>query len=308
MLSLFKQKINSQKLVPSSTKSCIPYQGNKKHFPSPTREWINSIYVFNKNSINLIPSTTNLVVKLIKSYFNLYNKHIESKMRTKVLSRRLRRLSSNKFYIGNGGFKHTNNKVSINLFVFNRQKTNYLLTLKKWYIKSLLLSFNKDSVQKQNLSLKLIKRLNIIKNKGIQTVLLVNKDKYSLIKGLNTVFVNNKYKVNEFKNFAEYTKNFYQNLIKKSLKKIRMYYYYKQLLYVNNSKMNYTYLHYLKKQLEKVYKKNVEFNIINLKKFYLNSDIISESIAVKISRNRRKLLRFINNLKNKIKVQKKEFF
>lgn len=46
-----------------------------------------------------------------------------------------------------------------------------------------------------------------------------------------------------------------------------MYFYYKQLLHINKSKLNYTYLQYLKKSLEKVYNKNVEFNIINLKNF-----------------------------------------
>ena len=106
-----------------------------KHFPSSVREWNNSIYVYNKNSLNLIPSTTLLVTNMIKSYFNLYNKRLELKMRTKRLLLRLRRLSSNKYYISNGGFKHTNNKVYINLYVFNRQKKNYLSTLKKWYLK-----------------------------------------------------------------------------------------------------------------------------------------------------------------------------
>lgn len=68
---------------------------------------------------------------MIKSYFNLYNRRLELKMRTKKLLLRLRRLSSNKYYISSGGFKHTNNKVCINLYVFNRQKNNYLLSLKK---------------------------------------------------------------------------------------------------------------------------------------------------------------------------------
>jgi hypothetical protein len=62
----------------------------------------------------------------------------------------------------------------------------------------------------------------------------------------------------------------------------------------------------LKKYLEKIYNKNVEFNLINIRRFYLNSDILSEAIILKIKKNRRKLLRFLNNLKKKIKIRNKK--
>jgi hypothetical protein len=57
-------------------------------------------------------------------------------MRTKRLLLRFRRLSSNKIYVSNGEFKHTNNKVVINLYLFNRQKYNYMLALKKLYLRT----------------------------------------------------------------------------------------------------------------------------------------------------------------------------
>jgi hypothetical protein len=74
---------------------------------------------------------------------------------------------------------------------------------------------------------------------------------------------------------------------------------------MNESKLNYNYLQYLKKYLEKIYNKNVEFNLVNLRRFYLNSDILSESIILKIRKNRRKLLKFLNNLKRKVKIRNK---
>ena len=125
MLDLFK--LNSRE---SKEKKVIVDKKTSKHFPSSVREWNNSIYVFNKNSLNLIPSTTISVIKIIKSYFSLFNKDLERKMRTKRLLLRLRRLSSNKVYLSKGEFKHTNNKVSINLYMFNRQKYNYLSRIK----------------------------------------------------------------------------------------------------------------------------------------------------------------------------------
>lgn len=302
MLNLFSLKENKKSIKPLNTNSD---KSISRHFPSPLREWKNSIYVYNKNSLNLIPSTTLSINNMIKSYFNLYNKSIEVKMRTKRLLLRLRRLSSNKYYISSGGFKHTNNKVLINLYVFNRQKTNYLLTLKKWYLNTFL---KKTATKERNINIKLIRRLKLINNKGIQAVKTLNKDKVLLIKALNSVLKNKNYNINSFKGLSKYTENFYRILIKKSLKKIRMYFYYKQLLYINKSKLNYTYLQYLKKHLERFYNKNVEFNLINVKRFYLSSDILSESITVKLARNRRRMFRYLNNLKNKVIVMKKSFF
>ena len=102
-----------------------------KHFPSSTREWKNSIFLFNKSNLNLIPSTDLSAINIIKSYFTLFNRNIEKRLRTKRLPIKYRKLSSNKIYISNGEFKHTNNKVIINLYLFNRQRNIYLRNLKR---------------------------------------------------------------------------------------------------------------------------------------------------------------------------------
>jgi hypothetical protein len=102
-----------------------------KHFPSSVREWDNSIFVYNKNALPLIPSISKLALKLIKGYFSLYNWKIEKKLRTKIIRNKHRRLTSSKIYLSKGEFKHTNNKVIITLYTFNRQKNNYILKLKK---------------------------------------------------------------------------------------------------------------------------------------------------------------------------------
>jgi hypothetical protein len=110
----------------------------------------------------------------------------------------------------------------------------------------------------------------------------------------------------EYKDLSRYIILFYKKLIKKSLDKYLLYKYYQQLVFINKSKFNYNYLQYLKKYLEKIYNKNVEFNLINLRRFYLNSDILSESVTLKIRKNRRKLLKYLNTLKRKIKVRNKK--
>jgi hypothetical protein len=118
-------------------------------------------------------------------------------------------------------------------------------------------------------------------------------------------YVKNK-QIIDSKGLSKYIILFYKKLIKKLLDKYFLHKYYQQLIFINKSKFNYNYLQYLKKYLEKIYNKNIEFNLINLRRFYLNSDILSESITLKIRKNRRKLLKYLNTLKRKVKVHNKK--
>jgi hypothetical protein len=74
--------------------------------------------------------------------------------------------------------------------------------------------------------------------------------------------------------------------------------------FINKSKFTYNYLQYLKQQLSLIYNKRVEFNFINLKRFYLNSDIMSEFLTKKIRFKRKKASPYLNKVKNKIKVRR----
>jgi len=291
MLNLLKvKKIKKELINPLTTKF--------KHFPSSVREWNNSIYVFNKNTLNLIPSTTITAMKIIKGFFSVYNKGLEKKMRSKRLLLRLRRLSSNRIYLSRGEFKHINNNVSINIYMFNRQKHNYLSKIKNIYLKKFL--------AKKKINTNLVKTLRSIYQKGLDCLREVNKDKYLLIRALDVVEKNKKYKINTFKSLYNYTLFFYKDLLNLTMKKLRLFFLYKQLVYLNKSKLNYTYLRLLKKHLENLYNKNVEFNLINLNRFYLNSDILFESVKLKLTRNKRKMRKILNKIKDKVKIDQKK--
>jgi hypothetical protein len=329
-----------------------------KHFPSSVREWDNSIFVYNKNALPLIPSISKLALKLIKGYFSLYNWKIEKKLRTKIIRNKHRRLTSSKIYLSKGEFKHTNNKVIITLYTFNRQKDNFILKLKKRFIKKILIKkplkkFLRKSIKinnslsffyktslfhnynyirpKKNLILNktkpksvkiriinkvrirnmkfLMKKLKNIKIKSILALHKASKNKHYIINVLDKLYMMKKIKgVSRYnKRMLRYIKTFYTWRIRKYLRKIIKYIYFKQLIYINKSKFNYTYLQYLKNYLQVLFNKNVEFNFINLKNFYLNSDILSESFLLKIKRKRGKLLNLITNLQNKIKIKRKVF-
>ena len=545
-------------LKKNNTKNSISEVKTIKHFPSSIREWNNSIYVYNGDALNLISDLTISSVKIIKSYFSLYNKKLERKMRTKRLLLRLRRLSSNKIYVSNGEFKHTNNKVIINLYLFNRQKHNYMLALRKLYLKKIFgikkrkkrslketnfrklknffkkrakfekigvktkssqrlknlnffkkakLAINKPKIfltksnhkanwswpgikshvcvkyklfnigslirnslerasvstvskrlnfiiykptfkafvirnplerasvstvskrlnfiihkpnfitdksknfmsvnrkpkfniskfnrisnfyskisfskykLKYNIFLKFMDRklseikttFNLYKGKDIKPYIfteinnitnisnyLINKDrsnvvnKYKktnettkklsmkkrkkikkctkfnkfLVEKINAIKIKSlllfklidreKYFIIKNLKFSKekkvyscisaYVTKFHKNFLKKSLRKIKLYFYYRQLIYVNNSKYNFNYLQYLTNSLYSLYNKNIEYNLINLKRFYLHSDILSESITLKINNNKRRMLRKLKSILKKIKIKNNETY
>lgn len=309
LLSVIKKLNNNKPLLFDKIKSL-------KHFPSSIRYWENSIFSYNKNTLSLIPNASKLAINFIKSYFYLYNKNIEQKIRRKILYNKLRKLSSNRVYLSKGEFKHTNNKVIITLYVYNKQRNNYLLKLKKRYLNKFLknmLSLKKESIiessnNKNKLSNKLVllKKLKKINLKGLMALIKANiiVPKVAII--LRNLSENNK--IVKYKAVNEYVNKFYKKLIKKSLRRLIIYIYYRQLIYINKSKFNYTYLQFIKDKLQVLFNKNIEFNFINLKYFYLNSNIMSESILLKIRKNRRKLMRQMIKLKNKIKIKRKKIF
>ena len=286
MLNLIKSNIKDK-----SKSKLEEEKKSEKHFPSAIREWNNSIYVYNKNALNLIPSTTLTAIKLIKSFFNLYNSTVERKMRTKRLLLRLRRLSLNKIFVSNGEFKHTNNKVIITLYIFNRQKRSYLNRMKKLRF---FLFYTKAS---NNLAKK------IIRTSKLKILYFIRKSETNL---LNIIKHNQLIKSNGSAiDLGKYVNNFYKKYAKKSYIYIKTFFFYKQLMYINKVKYNYTYLKHLKNFLEKLFNKNVEFNLVNIKRFYLNSDILSESITLKLTKNRRKMLRYMKNIRKKVKINRK---
>lgn len=109
--------------------------GDTRHYPPATKEWFNSIYSFNKNYIKTLPIVDKIVNKLIKSYFNLsplYNNNKSSRVQV-----RFKRLSLNRILVSKAEMKHTNNKVIITVYLYNKNKKFFVHKLKTLY-KSLI--------------------------------------------------------------------------------------------------------------------------------------------------------------------------
>nr|YP_009512492.1 ribosomal protein S3 [Pseudevernia consocians]AXJ91928.1 ribosomal protein S3 [Pseudevernia consocians] len=101
------------------------YIGKARHYPPANKEWFNSIYAYNKNTIKLLPTLDKVTLKLVKSYFNFYSRKLEKKIKSRRLRVRGRRLSTNRILISRAELKHTNDKVVVTIYVYNRQKKYY---------------------------------------------------------------------------------------------------------------------------------------------------------------------------------------
>ena len=278
MLNIIKSKLkNTYKKKVLNDENISFYN---KDFVPAVRDWKNSIYVYNKNTISLIPVASRLVMKLIKGYFNSYNLNIESKLRSSRLRRRNRKLSTNRIFLSEGEFKHTNDKVNITLYVYNKQKLNYLSKLRKRYTRL----FNK---------VRFIKKLQLIRTQGMNIL----SQQQNKSKTLTNVLPQYNSKVFKIQNI------YYKTFIKKSIKRLKYYMYYKQLLYINKAKFENSYIQGLIDLIKKIYKKNIEFNIISLKYLYFNSDIYTQPMVLKL-RKKRELLWYLRELVKKAKIKK----
>jgi hypothetical protein len=130
--------------------------------------------------------------------------------------------------------------------------------------------------------------------------------------------LNHMYNIIKDKNNFLIYKNMYANeYLITCINRQILYLYYKRLLLLNQLKLRYIYIQYIINIIKKIYNKNIELNIINLKYFYLNSDIFTKSIINKITKNRTKInnlfktaiqkVKTVNNIKMFRNEEKKRF-
>jgi hypothetical protein len=125
----------------------------------------------------------------------------------------------------------------------------------------------------------------------------------------NRLILNNKFSefnkqdIYKYNKFLKFKKDMIKNYITKCFRKEILHLHYRKLLLLNNLKLKYTFLTILTNIFKKIYNKKIELNIINLKYFYLNSDIYTESIINKITKNRKQLQKILNKSISKVKIK-----
>ncbi len=250
--------------------------GKVKYFPASTKEWFDSIYTYNKNTTKILPSINSFTFELIKSYFNVYSNKLEKSIKLPRIRKWKRRLLIRRFFLSRPELRHTNDKIYITIYVYNRQY-NYLI--------------NKINKIKP-------KWLDLYKKKNIynQYILALNMSK-KIFYYLNTFNV----KINLGE---DNKKKFLKRFLKKLLKKEIFFMKWKKMIAFNKSRFKDAYLKNLTNILEKMYKKKIQFNLITLKNYYLNSDIFTQIVATKLKnkRNRGKALKILERSIFKVKI------
>src|SRR5271163_840545 len=90
-------------------------------------------------------------------------------------------------------------------------------------------------------------------------------------------------------------------------KEISIVTYFKLLLTLNKSKFEDMFILKLKPFIKKIYNKEVEFNIVNLKAIYLNSDIFTQAISLKLRNRNNRLLTVLRYFLYMVKLPKVNF-
>lgn len=269
-LVIFKKYLSSKKKLNLKLNTFL---GNKKYFPPISKEWINSIYTFNKYSLKNLPIYDININELIKNYFNLY---INPKyLAEKYKSSKKKILSFNKIYVSKAEVKHTNTKAILTVYIYNREKVSLLKKIKnleKSYYEKFF--FTKNNINDSNK----IKKSRINHNYiGYPTTLIsygISLDNLS-------------------KNFLI---KYYEDLIILQKHKLK--------LNLNKYKFEEKLLFKLKSLIFKIYNKKVEFNIINMKSVILNSDFITKLLTQKLKNKKANILKVMNNILNKVVLPK----
>lgn len=262
------------------------YKGKDIYTPTISKEWTNSLYFFNKRKNKDFSFIDSFIQKLIKEYFNMYNKILEKKIKLPILNNKKRINSGNKIWISKIETKHTNDIVIINIYVFNR-KLNILI--KKFQI--LLHKFYKKNIfrlkKKRNNSSVFLNIINIYINKLRDISFNLSKQKSIINKNIYNnyiyIFIYNKY-------------------IKRIFTKELYIFFYKQYIMFNIFKYQNIHILPLKKLIYKIYKKSIILNIINLKNYYLDSNITSQIIGIKAKKRKNKIVKLLKKALVKVET------
>lgn len=290
-----------------------------RHFPSSIKYWYNSVYFFDKNYTKNLLYLDIIANKIIKMYFNLKS-NLDKDIKFTRRRNFLRYRSTNRIFTSRAEIKHFNDKVVVTIYTYNRIKMYYLENLAwfglyvlpflykesekgksyfeikdiKYNRKEILDSFYKDKLLYKKFKFvnkeynNLIYKLNYFSNNNLVYVKNHIKNKLSL----------NKFKSNYLNNLKLFKSEYYNMYVKSVFKKELLYLKNYKLLFTDYYKHDNIYLNRLNKLLTVIYKKKIEFNIINLKYGYFNLEIFLNSINLKMKNRNNRPIRILRRALN----------
>jgi hypothetical protein len=312
MLEIFKNKTNLSQVENHERKSkhykinilknrikTISFNEEYKnmiYYPS-SKEWFSSIYTYNKSYVKSLIVYDPILNNLLGSYAN----KIKSTVRRFRRRRNNKiRYSGNKLYTSRADLKHTNSKLLVLAYLFNKNK----LTLQRFFSKEIynlyLLSKKKLKLQKElNMERIFMKVENkLYKEKELYMKLFYNirsfKFNYFNEVKKNIYFKTIYNKLNYISEKNALTTNsipFVDNLENTVLDTtINLNY---NTVKFNSSSLNLERLGIVN-LLKKVYGKKVKFRVLDLKSLHLNSDIFSSAVALKLRDRQNKAVRVLS--------------
>ena len=216
MLNIYKLKKKNKNSV-NFDKINVNTVGQTRHYPPASKEWFNSIYAYKKDTTKCLPNTDTVIIKLIRSYFNLYSRKLEKKVKSPRMRTWMRRLSTDRILVSRAEVKHTGEKVYITLYLYNRQKIYIINKIKKIRLFLFNISNLLNFLKNKNLK-KLKKKLN---KRNLRS--LINKRNLKYLKIRKTLrYFKNKRNLRYFKNKRSFKNRKLNNWQKfKSLVKYR---------------------------------------------------------------------------------------
>lgn len=274
MLNILKLKKKNN--IPKIKFDYGEYVGAYKHNVPSNKEWFNSIYAFNKNYLKLLLINDNIVFNIIKSYFYMFNKSLEN-TKTRRKDIRIIRNSGRKTWVSKPEIKHTNDKVIITLFVFNRYYNYFLKNLPKLPLTGGI----KKVKYYYELTISLKEQFNIL-NRMLENRLanfMINKKKYGTRKFLKIL----RYNISKLLHNKEIGKLYILSVKDRFKLKIKKYDYFNMFKFIKNYYLEdikniVTFFNENEKKLEFLSNKIIK-NVNNMQPEYIkiSNQIINES-------------------------------
>ncbi|KAL0758289.1 ribosomal protein S3 (mitochondrion) [Colletotrichum acutatum] len=290
---IFRSNLNNKfKLTPFNLQ--LNDLGRVKYLPPVSKEWKNTIYSYYKKNMQNLPVDSINANKIIQSYFNLY---FDNKFQgSRLISPKTRSLLLKKIYVSKMETKHTNSKAIVTLYTINAEKNNVY----QEYFEHL------DDCEDEFLTLYKDELKNIIhgaKSSGAQE-LLGNTNNITLVAlgsknedQKQILFSKYKFLTESLECFNLYLRLYLSIQFKEAYSdKLDLLRKYELNYYLNKLKFENIYLHKLSSILSKIFNKNIEFNIINLKSLAFNPEIFTQALTLKLRKPKSQVIRVMDSL------------
>ena len=251
-----------------------------------------TLYVYNRQKNYYLNKTRN-------SVFSLLQKDSQFSVKTEKKTFLLKNfISVRKYVLGLSADQTISLEFKNKKKIYNTKKNT--LKFIDYHISKYRYELAKLAKKKKNIIKRYFYRKLGLKKGSLDIISKIRKEKLLLINGFLRILPEGELKEKKtfilHQKFRNYEKIYLKQFIskyRKYLREDRKHVYFKQIKLFNEFKFKNTYLLPLTALIEKLYKKKIVFNLVNLKYLYLNSYIFTETIVTKLRTRQNRLSRVL---------------